>query len=491
MDERAKIPVSLPRGDPTQSYWQDPPDAIADLRTTSDLPSSADTVIIGSGITGAAVAWGLLQGDHKPGSIVMLEARQACSGATGRNGGHTKAASYRSFPSHAAAHGVSTAVQIARLELANIRAVQAFAREHAIACDLRPCATVDVVYDAAEWAAARAGVAALRAALPRDDPTAEYTLHSADEARRRFLVADGRFRGRDEAVCGAVEYFAGSLSAYAFGVGVLRLCLGKGLNLQTGTPVVELSRQGEGEGKGEGNGDGDGEQRAWAVRTPRGVVRARRVVLATNGYTAAIAPRFQGVVVPLRGQVTAQRPGKGMPFGGCLPTTYSFIYEKGYEYMVTRPEGSLLPGDVIIGGGLYRAPDDGLMEFGITDDSTVNEWISAYLRDATPRYFGGNWGEDDPAGRVRKEWTGIMGFSPDGLPLVGEVPGEEGLWTSCSFQGHGMVLCWMCAKALVDMMKGRDGEQLREWFPDVFRITEQRLALRFQGRSQMGAEPRN
>lgn len=88
MEERAKIPVSLPRASPTTSYWQDPPDAIADLRTTEDLPESADIVIIGSGITGAAVAWNLLQNapvERKP-KILMLEARQACSGATGRNG---------------------------------------------------------------------------------------------------------------------------------------------------------------------------------------------------------------------------------------------------------------------------------------------------------------------------------------------------------------------------------------------------------------------
>jgi hypothetical protein len=86
MDERARIPVTIPVDNPTQSYWQDPPDPeIANLRTTTDLPTTADTLIIGSGITGAAIAWNLLQ---KPSaqSIVMLEARQACSGATGRNG---------------------------------------------------------------------------------------------------------------------------------------------------------------------------------------------------------------------------------------------------------------------------------------------------------------------------------------------------------------------------------------------------------------------
>lgn len=83
-----------------------------------------------------------------------------------------------------------------------------------------------------------------------------------------------------------------------------------------------------------------------------------------------------------------------------------------------------------------------------------------------------------------------MGFSPDGFPFVGEVPGENGLWTSCSFQGHGMVLCWMCAKALVEMMEGRDGEELKVWFPDIFRITEERLTQRFQGRLDTGGEPK-
>jgi hypothetical protein len=98
MDERAKIAVTLLREVPTRSYWQDPPDDVADLRATSHLPGNTDIVIIGNGITGAAVAWNLLQhgdeisggggggGDGTSPNVVMFEARQACSGATGRNG---------------------------------------------------------------------------------------------------------------------------------------------------------------------------------------------------------------------------------------------------------------------------------------------------------------------------------------------------------------------------------------------------------------------
>jgi hypothetical protein len=86
MDVRANIPVSLPHPHPTISYWQDPPSSLANYQSNETLPESADVVIVGSGITGAAVAWNLLQSKEKHGEIVMLEARGACSGATGRNG---------------------------------------------------------------------------------------------------------------------------------------------------------------------------------------------------------------------------------------------------------------------------------------------------------------------------------------------------------------------------------------------------------------------
>ncbi|KAK3682342.1 FAD dependent oxidoreductase [Podospora appendiculata] len=484
MDERARIPVSLPRDNPTQSYWQDPPDAIADLRTTDVLPESADVVIIGSGITGAAVAWHLLQNepdDAAPGAgverrttkrIVMLEARQACSGATGRNGGHTKAASYRSFSEHSTSLGTPAAVKIAQLELANIQAVHAFAQAHNIDCDLNPCDTIDIIYDKNHWDRAQKAVAEMREAMPEGDPAAQYTFHTPAEVRERFHCHDNHYEGNLERVYGGISYFAGSLSGYKLGIGVLKLCLAKGLNLQTSTPAVALRRTQPAEPNS-----------PWTVETPRGTITAKQVALATNGYTAHLVPRLQGVIVPFRGQITAQRPGSAMPHSGCLRTTYSFIYEKGYEYMVPRPAGSRFAGDIIMGGGLLRLPDDGLLEYGTTDDTSLNETVSAYLRETTPRYFGPDWGEDDPARRVRKEWTGIMGQSADDRPLVGEMPGEEGLWLSCSFQGHGMVLCWMCAKALVDMMEGRDGDELEGWIPDAFMITEERLSRRFLGRS--------
>lgn len=90
MYARSQIPVSLPHPSPTPSYWQDPPSPLANHRTTPSLPGTVDTIIIGSGISGASIAHGLLTSPKKrgqdPDTILMLEARTACSGATGRNG---------------------------------------------------------------------------------------------------------------------------------------------------------------------------------------------------------------------------------------------------------------------------------------------------------------------------------------------------------------------------------------------------------------------
>ncbi|CAK7265061.1 hypothetical protein SEPCBS119000_001318 [Sporothrix epigloea] len=526
MDERAQNPVSLPRDSPTTPFWQDPPDAaVADLRSSSTLPSTVDVVIVGSGITGSSIAYHLLGLDKahetdasESPSILMLEARQACSGATGRNGGHTKAASYRSFLDHSANQGVDEAVKIARLELGAIDSVHGLAAA-GIDCDSNPCDTLDVVYDPVQWARAQTAVKAMQAALPADDPTAKYRLYSREEALATFPCSDdvqvdaGGNATVTHPICGVLQYYAGSVSAYRFTVGVLKQCLARGLNLQTNTPVLSMNKQPQHDGTN-----------SWSVKTDRGIVSARHVVMATNGYTAHLLPALQGVVVPLRGQITMHRAGSNMPGaipGTALSETYSFIYEQGYEYLIMRPLGSTLSGDIVIGGGLkYADPtaEGGVCEYGSTDDTTLNPLVSDYLRETPLRYFGrgsgendgngGNgenarsghgWGTDHPDGRVRSEWTGIMGYTPDGYPMVGEMPptGSEGsnggLWLCCAFQGHGMVYAWPCGRALATMIQAAelDDEEakqevnmtLQQWFPACFRTTAARLLQRFKGRS--------
>lgn len=79
-----KTPFPVPNS--TVSFWRAQPDKLDDHRSTESLPSECDIVIVGAGYAGASAAYHLLDNNPAPPSIVILEARQACSGATGRNG---------------------------------------------------------------------------------------------------------------------------------------------------------------------------------------------------------------------------------------------------------------------------------------------------------------------------------------------------------------------------------------------------------------------
>lgn len=464
MDAAAQRLPGLPLSCPTTSYWQQPPSDIADHRTTDSLPSKVDYLIIGSGISGACIAYNLLK--HQPSSsVLMLEARQASSGATGRNGGHTKAAAYRAFLKHEELYGTEEAVKMARMEHANIRDTHVLAREYGIDCASHPCDTVDIIYSATHLEHGKKAIARMQEVLEREEPAARYEIFSAEQAREKFLTPD---------VLGAFKYEAGSISAYRFTVGLLKVCLEKGLNLQTNTPALSISE----------SGDSGVESKSWTVETHRGHVETSQVIVATNGYTAHLLPQMQGVIVPLRGQVTAQKPGTGLPQKG-MDETVSFIYETGYEYMITRPPFTMDAGTIVIGGGLGTLENEDV-EFGNTNDRELNPQLSAYLADCTEKFYGKSWGQDADEGRVLKEWSGIMGTSADGLPYVGRVPGMDGVWMSASFNGSGMVLCLKCAEALVDMIvKGHAAE----WFPKALILDSKRLKEKFKGRLNMRVQP--
>lgn len=466
-----KSTTGLPLPEPCVSYWQQPPDPIADFRSAAAFPQYADAVVVGSGVSGASIAYNLLTARPEL-KLVMLEARQAASGASGRNGGHTKTASYRSFLENVAAVGQEDAIRISKLEYDCMAAVHAFAAEKGIKCDAKRCDTVDIFYDQGHLDEARSSVALMKKLIGDGHPCSKHTFYTPDETAKQFYAENS---------LGCIKYEAGSLSAYRFTTGILKLALKLGLHLCTNTPAFSITKT-----------VADG-QASWTVETSQGVITTPTLILATNGYTAQLLPQLQEVVVPFRGVVTAQRPGKSLLHGGDLPCTYSFVYKQGYEYMITRPaiKGPLVTNgvhddshyDIVIGGGLTRTPDMGRSEFYTTDDTyeSIPQSVSTYLHDCTAEFYGRNWGEDYHQ-RVRHLWSGIMGYSADGHPLVGLYPGEDSLWLDVSFQGHGMVLALLCAKALTQMILGKDDAELTEWFPRCFRITEKRLKQKFDGR---------
>lgn len=158
---------------------------------------------------------------------------------------------------------------------------------------------------------------------------------------------------------------------------------------------------------------------------------AQKVMLCTNAYSPRIHPYFIGKVVPTRAQVMITEPLVKAP----LPMIGYSDY--GYMYYRTTFDNRLL-----IGGGRKQnkpAEDD------TTEDRTTNA-VQAILDAYKSQYFG------DVKAPIARRWSGIMGFSVDGLPLAGILPDMPDVGFAVGFTGHGLALGGGTAERAVKLL---------------------------------------
>ena len=406
-----------PVPNPTKSYWQYPLHPLANWRSTPSLPRKSDYVIIGSGITGASIAWKLL--NEKPGaSVTLIEARTICSAATGRNGGHCRSGRWLSFRNDLTERGEDEALRLEALEEGTVRDVVSLVQELEIDCDLCRLETADVSYTEEDWTAAKACLRARKDIgfnRSADIMLTERKVWEADEACRRLKVKNAY---------GAIAYPAYTLSPYKFVCGLLSHCLLRGLNIQTNTAVLNVQP---------GNYD-----TVWRCSTERGLILTPNLILATNAYTSALVPDLTSFIIPTRLQIASIRPGTKVPSSS--PILSRSVSMNGIEpdyYYMTRPQSSSNNTPLIICGGGRSLSDT--HEQPITDDSIINPTISKYLKSAAKDIFFGEetWGDNQAP---VMEWTGIAGYTVDKLPVVGGAPQWKGLWVCAGFNGHGKFL---------------------------------------------------
>lgn len=175
-----------PQASTTKSFWQQYPPfpELVNVRSET-LPSSVDIVIIGSGIAGASVAHTILKECHATGDtrrIVLLEARELCSGATGRNGGHIKAEAYHLYAQYKARFGAARAKKLCEFQLMHLPILLDIARLEGLDdAEAREVETVDVFTDRGMWEKAQGTLQELRKDVP--ELAEDYSIHTAVEAQ--------------------------------------------------------------------------------------------------------------------------------------------------------------------------------------------------------------------------------------------------------------------------------------------------------------------
>jgi glycine/D-amino acid oxidase-like deaminating enzyme len=439
----------LPVPSSTTSYWRGHPLPLDNYRSAPTLPENVDIAIIGGGMAGACTAYHILKNNPHPPNIVILEAREACSGATGRNGGHTKVFPVALAKVHAA-RGAEAAAEFASFVNAVIHGMKACAELESIDCDLFLTRSFDVFMDEAYYKDTEQQLERLR------KEGVEW-MKDVQILKREYVAGlTGIAQAKGAISCPAVSFWP-----YKFVLGLLEKCLGMGATLQTHTPVTKVSR--------------DTESDVTILETPRGTIKAKKVVFATNAYVSALLPEYSDVVVPFRG-TACHITAKGLQDMPHLTHTYN-IYQspESREYLVPRLDGS-----IILGGGQILYKDHKELWFDTVDDSTLIELPDG--GDVKTRYFAGymsrhfsSWHNvSNKAERIDYNWTGIQGYTPDGFPHIGGVPNRDGWFLLAGFNGSGMASIFEAARGVAHMIV--DGRRVEDThIPKIFHASVERM----------------
>ena len=374
-------------------------------------PEPADAVVVGGGIVGLSTAWWLarLGGDGL--RVVLLEAGGLAGRASGRNAGFLLTGTPQPFTRLAARIGRDAALSLWERSRENRELLRREVLDPGrVGADFLP---------EGSWIASIAGTG----------QEAELEASAAELAREGFECA-WRDRAAVRAASGS-ELLGGAIfQPRDGGLDPVRLCRGLastgGFEARTGVRVSALEPEGPEEG---------GRVR---LVTDAGELVAPRVVLALNAYAANLLPHLAAEVRPVRGQMLATAPGERSLEG-------VWYVDDGHEYL-----RQLADGTVILGGSRLVAED---AEIGYLESPTgkVQGALDEFLRRGFPRL----------AGRpVRHRWAGTMGFTPDGVPRTGAVPGLPAALYAAGFTGHGMSLGFATGRWLARRALGEDPGEL-------------------------------
>lgn len=369
---------------------------------------SPDVIVVGAGVTGTSIAWRLAEAGKQ---VLLLEQRGICSGASGRNGGMTGAGS-----SMHASSGAGQAVYA--LTTANLRLMRNLRDELDRDFELRLTGSLNLITTEEEYHHLKDAVA--------EEQAAGIDIELIDGAAARGVMP-----ALSPRVLGAAYALdRGHLWPFALVNGMADAATRAGAEIRTGTRVEGLARSGE---------------RVTGVVAAGETILAEDVVLATNAWTPRLLPELPpGAVVPARGQILVSQP---------LPPLLACPFGTNFD----KEYGRQTPGGQILCGGYRRLDvDEGLGIYREETTLPVLSGIAHCLADLFPVLRG--------KARVVRAWAGIMGFTADGLPLIGCYDPAPGLTIAAGFNGGGFSWGAIVGQVIARLLTGQTPEFTLEPF---------------------------
>ena len=367
--------------------------------------ASCDVAVIGGGLAGLSAAIDLRRRGF---DVVLLDAREIGSGASGRNGGQAIHGLACDPETIEAQLGLDDARRVWDMSVEALDLLRERMQEHAIACDWR-----DGYLGLAT--SARKG-RALQVWADRIQAVYGYPLQRIAPAEIGRWIASPRYHS------GIHDPRSGHLHPLKYTLGLARAAAAAGVRIHEQTAVLALV---------------PGEQPA--LRTAVGDVRARQVLLAGNVYLRGVAPALEPRIMPVGTYIAcsevldAALAASLIPSGAAVCDT-NFVL----DYFRPTPDRRLLYG--------------GRVSYSTRTPADLAEGMRRRMAQTFPQLA---------AARVEYAWGGFVDITMNRAPDFGRLPAVGGAGSNVyylqGFSGHGLALTGLAGRLVAEAMAGDAG----------------------------------
>jgi glycine/D-amino acid oxidase-like deaminating enzyme len=379
-----------------KNYWATTVDRPA-LAAAPELPDSVDVAIVGAGFCGLSAARTLAK---RGVSVAVLEAETFGWGASSRNGGMVLTGMKLPAPTLIKRYGIEAVRKMYAASLETIDCVEQIVREEKIECNFSRCGHLEVAckqphFDGYEETAA----------LTKREFSHELRIIPKSELRAEI--------GSDIYFGGMVDESSAGLNPARYVAGLAHAAQRAAACLFDHTRVTSIET-------GITNST-----RKYRVRTSRGTIVAREVILASGAYTTEATPELRKKIIPIGSYIIATEVLPAALANELSPRNRMIYDSKHFLYY-------------------YRLTPDNRMLFGgraaffPATENTIHQSAEILRRGMVSVY---PQLRDIKIGFV---WGGTLDFTLDVMPHAGKI---DGMYFATGFAGHGVAAAtWFGAK---------------------------------------------
>jgi glycine/D-amino acid oxidase-like deaminating enzyme len=409
-------PDSLHFERPVESWWEASADPLDLFLAPLQSDETCDVAIIGGGFTGLSAAIELAQAGV---DVHLLEAGHIGWGASGRNGG------FACVGSHKLPYGTM-------IQRYGLRATQHFYQtmKESVALVAENCARFDINAQINGEGEVELAHLPKRMEAFRDEQ--EFLRATFSDEKTLLSKSDLRAYGLD-----GPEFHGGLLGKTGFGVhplnyvhGMARAAHKLRAKLHPHSAVTRWEEALNGH----------------VLHTTQGSLRAKRIIVATNGYTPEdVSKRHAGRILPALSNIIVTRvlTESERKAQGWTSSTMAYDSRILLHYFRLLPDNRFLFGS--------RGGTD-------SSNQSIPAGGTAITQDFHHMFPA--WAKLE----ITHSWRGHVCLAADRVPYVGALDERKSVWTALAYHGNGVAMGSWCGRAVARLMQNRSA---RKGIPDV------------------------